>query len=174
MNIEIRLYSPDSESHLAELTALSRQTFIDGFEKTSHPDHFKTYLAQAFAPETVRAELQSPKTVFYGVWIEGNLAGYCKLRWDRYENANAPKPALELQRIYFLEKYWNQGLGQYTLDWIQAFAQARQFKAILLLVWNQNHAARRLYFRVGFEDIGRADFQFGNEIHHDFVMCKKL
>jgi RimJ/RimL family protein N-acetyltransferase len=81
---------------------------------------------------------------------------------------------LELQRIYFLEKYWNQGLGQQALKYIENLAHEKQFKSIVLLAYTENHAARRFYFREGYRDIGHADFQFGEEVHRDFVMCKNV
>jgi ribosomal protein S18 acetylase RimI-like enzyme len=171
MNIEI--FKFDS-SHLRELTAWSLQTFKDAFEKGTDPKHFQKYIAQAFAPEIIYQELTHPQTVFYGLRVSGEFAGYWKLRWDRYADSDAPKPVLELQRIYFLEKYWNQGLGQQALRWIEAFAQQQHFKSLLLLVYSENHGARRFYFREGFIEIGRANFQFGDEIHNDFVMCKNM
>jgi diamine N-acetyltransferase len=153
---------------------LSLQTFIDGFQKTTNPIEFQKYIAKAFAPETIRDELKQPQNLFYGLRVSGELAGYWKLRWDRYTDFDAPKPMLELQRIYFLEKYWNQGLGQRALQYIENFAHANHFKSIILLAYNKNHAARRFYFREGYRDIGRADFQFGDEVHIDFVMCKDV
>ncbi len=171
MNIEIFQFD---ESQLTELTALSLQTFIDGFQKLTDPAQFQKYIAKAFAPETMYEEITNPQTLFYGLRVSGEWAGYWKLRWDRYTDFDAPKPILELQRIYFLEKYWNQGFGQQALRHIEAFAHANHFKSIILLAFTENHAARRFYFREGYRDIGRADFQFGNEVHHDFVMCKNM
>jgi RimJ/RimL family protein N-acetyltransferase len=171
MNIEIFQFN---ESHLSELTALSLQTFLDGFQKIINSTEFQKYIAQAFAPETIRTELKQPQNVFYGLRVSGELAGYWKLRWDRYTDFDAPKPMLELQRVYFLEKYWNQGLGQQALQCIEQFAHANQFKSVVLLAYNQNHAARRFYFREGYRDIGHAEFPFGDEVHIDFVMCKDI
>jgi diamine N-acetyltransferase len=162
------------ENLLAELTALSLQTFIDGFQKSTNPQQFQKYIVQAFDPENIRNELNNPQTRFYGLRISGELAGYWKLRWDRYTDFNAPKPMLELQRIYFLEKFWNQGLGPKALKCIEEFAHTNHFKSIILLAYTENHAARRFYFREGYRDIGRADFQFGDEVHNDFVMCKDI
>jgi GNAT superfamily N-acetyltransferase len=171
MNIEIFQFD---EHHLTELTALSLQTFIDGFQKVTNPEPFQNYIVKAFATETMREEITHPQAVFYGLRVSGELAGYWKLRWDRYTDFNAPKPMLELQRIYFLEKYWSQGLGKNALQWIEQFAKDHSFKSVILLAYTENHAARRFYFREGYRDIGRADFQFGGEIHKDFVMCKNL
>ena len=171
MNIEIFKFDTN---HLMELTALSRQTFIDGFEKTTDPVQFQKYVAKAFAPETLLEELTHPQAVFYGLRVSGELVGYWKLRWDRYQDFDADKPMLELQRIYFLEKYWGQGLGQKALRWIEDFAHTNHFKSIVLLAFSENPAARRFYFREGYHDIGRAAFPFGDEIHNDYVMCKNL
>ena len=171
MNIEIFQFD---ESQLTELTALSLQTFRDGFQKLTNPEQFQKYIIKAFAPETIREELKQPQAVFYGLRVSGELAGYWKLRWDRYTDFDAQKPMLELQRIYFLEKYWNQGLGKHALRWIEQFTAENHFKSIVLLAYTENHAARRFYFREGYRDIGHADFQFGTEIHRDFVMCKNI
>lgn len=156
------------------LVALSKQTFIDAFEKTTDPDNFNIYISTAFTPSVIEAELAHEASVFYFLKDDAlQTVGYMKLRWDRSTEVMGQEKALELQRIYFLEKYWNKGYGKILLDFAENFATNNQFTWIYLCVWYKNDGAIRFYERHGWAIFSRKNFQFGNEIHHDFLLRKK-
>jgi diamine N-acetyltransferase len=162
----------------AELLAVARQSFIDAFEKASNPDNFKAYIAKAFTPSVVAEELAHAASVFYFLKdASGETVGYAKMRWDTsdefFPSASDGK-ALHLQRIYLLEKHWNKGYGRVLLDFCENYARQNDYTWIWLIVWFENHGAIRFYEREGWEKFGHKDFQFGNEIHHDFAFRKKL
>jgi diamine N-acetyltransferase len=161
--------------HTDELLQISKQTFYDAFEKPSNPDNFKAYVTKAFTPSVVEAELKNPDSVFY--FFKNNAEetiGYVKLRWDRSEEFFPTERALELQRIYLLEKFWNKGYGKTLLNFCEDYGKKHGFLWIWLCVWLENDGAIRFYEREGWEKFGRKDFPFGNEIHNDFVLRKKL
>ena len=168
--------NPLNESHLALLLPVAKQSFIDAFEAQSDPENFKVYVANAFTEEAVLEELQHSKSVFFSLDTEGGeMTGYVKMRWDRSEEffPNGEK-AVELQRIYLLKEFWNQGLGKTLLDFSENYAREQGFEWIYLVVWLENQGAIRFYERYGWEKFARKNFKFGNEIHHDFVLRKKV
>ena len=172
-----------TESHLATLLPVAKQSFIEAFEKDSDPENFQLYVAKAFTEAAMLEELRHAQSVFYSLNTQrsdghtegGDMTGYVKMRWDRSEEffPNGER-ALELQRIYLLEKYWNQGLGKVLLDFSENYAREQGFEWIYLVVWLENHGAIRFYERNGWEKFARKQFQFGNEIHHDFVLRKRV
>jgi diamine N-acetyltransferase len=159
----------------AELLTVARQSFMDAFEKVSNPDNFKTYIAKAFTPSVVAEELAHSESVFYFMKNDDNeTVGYIKLRWDASEEFFPNEKALQLQRIYLLEKHWNKGYGKVLLDFCENYARQNAYEWIWLIVWFENHGAIRFYEREGWEKFGHKDFPFGNEIHRDFALRKKL
>ncbi len=166
---------PIDETYLTELVWLSRQTFSDAFEAQTDPENYAIYVDNNLNEEVLRGELQSNTTQFF--WArdaQGATVGYLKLRWDRSADFFGEIPALELQRIYLLGKYWNKSYGKILLEFAKNWAKQQQFQWIWLIVWFKNEGAIRFYEREGWEIFGRKDFQFGNEIHHDYVFRIKI
>ena len=164
-----------NKTHLDEYQLVARQSFIDAFEKVSEPESFQLYVETAFLPEVLRGDLLDAHTAIYFLKTrEGETAGYVKLRWDRSEEFFPNETALELQRIYLLEKFWGKGLGKTLLDYCEKYAREHNFAWIWLVVWSENYGAIRFYEREGWEKFAQKDFQFGNEIHHDPVLRKYL
>lgn len=162
-------------NHLNEYQQVARQSFIDAFEKVSEPKSFKNYISTAFELDILRGELEDTKTAIYFLQTDnGESTGYIKLRWDRSEEFFGAEPALELQRIYLLERFWNKGYGKILLDFSENFAIENAFQWIWLVVWFENHGAIRFYERQGWEKFATKNFQFGDEIHVDPVFKKKL
>jgi diamine N-acetyltransferase len=179
------------ETHLPTLLPVAKQSFIDAFEKDSNPENFKIYVEKAFTESAMLEELQHPESIFYAFNTEntentvdeGNpeaigkgplMAGYVKLRWDRSEEFFPNEKAIELQRIYLLAQFWNKGYGKILLDFSENYACEHSFEWIYLVVWLENHAAIRFYERNGWEKFARKDFMFGEEVHHDWVLRKRL
>lgn len=164
-----------TENHLDELIQVAKQSFIDAFEKQTDPDSFQDYVSKTFEPTAVLAELTHPQSIFFFLQTDdGETAGYLKLRWDRSEEFFPTEKAIELQRIYLLEKFWNKGFGKILLDFSESYSREQGFEWIYLIVWFQNHGAIKFYEREGWTIFGNKDFQFGNEIHHDFALKKKV
>jgi diamine N-acetyltransferase len=166
------------ETHLSTLLPVAKQSFIEAFEKDSNPENFKLYVAKAFTEEVMLEELQHPDSVFYALNTENTegveMTGYVKLRWDRSEEFFPNEKAIELQRIYLLAQFWNKGYGKILLEFSENYAREHDFEWIYLVVWLENHGAIRFYERNGWEKFARKDFMFGEEVHHDWVLRKRM
>jgi diamine N-acetyltransferase len=170
-----------NENQLKVLLPVAKQSFIDAFEKDSNPENFKLYVAKAFTEEVMLEELQHPESIFYALNVENTentegplMTGYVKLRWDRSNEFFPTEKAIELQRLYLLAQYWNKGYGKILLDFSENYAREHGFEWIYLVVWLENHGAIRFYERNGWEKFARKDFMFGDEVHHDWVLRKRL
>jgi diamine N-acetyltransferase len=161
--------------HRDELLVVAKRSFIEAFEQSSDPENFKLYVAQAFDPSVVAEELAHSESVFFMFKnAENENVGYIKMRWDRSTEFFATEKSLELQRIYVLEKYWYQGYGKILLDYAEHYAAQGDYSWIYLVVWFQNDVAIRFYERHKWQTFAKKDFKFGNEIHHDIVMKKRI
>jgi GNAT superfamily N-acetyltransferase len=92
------------------------------------------------------------------------------MRWDETYPALEGKKQVKMQRLYLRRQWWNQGLGKVLLDYATDWARQQGFTDLWLVVWEKNDGAIRFYERNGYTCIGRYDFQFGPEVHHDYVM----
>ena len=159
-----------------DLLAVSFQTFEEAFKADNNPENYELYVKKAFTLEVIKEELAYDKNIFFFLMENGtrNIIGYLKLRWDRSEEFFPKAPALELQRIYIKKDCWNGGYGKMLLDFTETYARYNGFDWLWLIVWSENEKGVRFYEREGWEKFGRKDFSFGNEIHHDYAMRKKL
>lgn len=159
-----------------DLLAVSFQTFEEAFKADNNPENYELYVKKVFTLEVIKEELAYDKNIFFFLMENGtrNIIGYLKLRWDRSEEFFPKAQALELQRIYIKKNYWNGGYGKMLLDFTETYARYNGFDWLWLIVWSENEKGVRFYEREGWEKFGRKDFPFGNEIHHDYAMRKRL
>lgn len=59
-----------------------------------------------------------------------------------------------------------RGIAARLLDWVYGRARSGGFDRVTLHVWADNAAARRLYAREGFAEIGRADIPWHERLPH--------
>ena len=158
------------------LRAVSFQTFEEAFKADTNQENYELYVNKVFTLDVMQEELAFDKNVFFFLRENGtsNIIGYLKLRWDRSEEFFSDTSALELQRIYIKKEYWSSGYGKILLDFAEIYARHNNYHWIWLVCWHKNTSAVRFYERQGWEIFGRKDFPFGNEMHHDFAMRKRV
>ena len=153
-----------------QLLTFSRSTFAGAYETLTDPVAFEKYMTTAFDPTTILAELNDPQSVFYVAEIDGQWAGYAKLRWDRPHPDFGNTPVLEMQRLYVAQSFIAQKVGAALMQHSIDIARQRGDVWIWLLVWFENHSAIKFYERWGFDVFAHKDFHFGTEVHRDLVM----
>lgn len=153
---------------------LARESFKEAFEQDTDPVAFKTYVEENFVPERFQADLGLEQSVWMVLREGQEWIGYFRLRWDETYPSLGDKKQVKMQRLYLRKKWWNQGLGKVLLDYATEWASHQGFTDLWLVVWEKNEGAIRFYERNGYTCIGRYDFQFGHEVHHDYVMHRAL
>ena len=170
MKVQIR---SASEQMVSELTILSRQTFIDAFEKDNNEKDFYAYVNEAFRKATIRQELADPEAVFFAAYEQGSLVGYLKLRSDRTPSQLTQESALELQRIYVQQSAIGKGIGTQLMQTALDYAQANHFTT-LLGVWEHNPRAITFYEKWGFRTFSSHLFMMGNDPQTDLLMKRSV
>nr|WP_297919177.1 GNAT family N-acetyltransferase [uncultured Allomuricauda sp.] len=162
-------------SHLDILHTISKETFIATFEKDNDPIYFQEYMAFAFTKEKLRDQLQNKNSQFWLAYQEDALVGYFKLNRSEAQTDLKDENAMELQRIYLLEKYQGQKLGQWMLDSaITLVREESQVHYIWLGVWEKNSKAIHFYQKNGFQKFGEHTFFMGKEAQTDWLMRLNL
>ncbi len=81
--------------------------------------------------------------------------------------------ALEIERIYVLQEFHGQRVGQVLYEKAIELAQERGLDYIWLGVWEKNARALRFYEKNGFEPFDRHIFKLGDDEQTD-IMVKKV
>ena len=155
---------------LEVLTRISRQTFIDAFEKDNNPEDFKAYIDVAFSKEQIKTEILNPNSKFYLVLLDHKLVGYFKINENEAQAEPFGKDALELSRIYVLKPFQGKKLGGYILQEIISIAKSMKKTWLWLGVWQLNVNAVRFYERHGFAKFDTHSFYIGNDKQTDWLM----
>ena len=155
---------------LQVLVEISVNTFISAFEKQNDPEDFKVYMATAFSKEQIKKELLDENTSFYLVYNEKDLVGYFKLNEKEAQTEPLGKASIEIERIYVLDEFQGQNIGQKMLLKTIEIAKEKRLTFIWLGVWENNTAAIRFYERHGFEKFDTHPYYIGNDKQTDWLM----
>lgn len=155
---------------LQKLVSISKRTFCDAFEKYNEPNDFKSYIDKAFSIEQIGSELNNPNTRFYFVYRNGQLVGYFKLNTNDAQTDLELAESLELERIYVLQDFQGNRIGEQMLSEIKAFAKDAKKDFLWLGVWQKNVKAIQFYQRHGFYKFDTHPYYIGNDKQTDWMM----
>ena len=157
-------------AHLEALARLAKATFREAFEAVNKPVHFEAYLQKAFSLPQMEAELQHPSSLFFLAQLDGQNVGYAKFNFGPAQTDIQDNQSLEVERIYLLQSFQGQKIGQLLMDKAIEIAQKNALQYIWLGVWEQNPGAIRFYQRQGFTIFDRHSFFMGDEEQFDWLM----
>jgi GNAT superfamily N-acetyltransferase len=165
-------YRPATEADLSAVDALFRASFADTFAHLYQPEDLAAFFAQ-FTAEAWLTEFTDPGYAFRLAEADGMTVGFVKLGPPSIPiDSNAER--IELRQIY-VEKAWHgRGIARELIDWSIAEAKQRGAAELYLTVYIDNHRARRVYDRYGFQPMGSYAFMVGNHADEDVIMRLSL
>jgi diamine N-acetyltransferase len=153
---------------------ISRQTFYETFAGENRPEDMEKFMNEQFTRGRLMLEVgQKPNTFLLAVHGD-EIAGYVKLRDAEVPKSLGKTEALEIARIYAVQKMIGKGVGRLLMEESLARARAMNKKVAWLGVWKQNVRAIRFYEQFGFTCFDEVDFVLGNDIQKDWLMKKML
>lgn len=156
------------------LQDLAVRTFVDTYARYNTPENMQAYIAKAFNPEQLTAELGNTDCRYYFACLEEKPVGYVKLNFGPAQTEPGDDDSLEIERIYVDPTYKGRGIGRALIDQAEAVARAEKLAYIWLGVWEKNEAAVRFYERMGFRRFATHTFTLGDEEQLDWLMRKKV
>lgn len=169
--ISIKLAAPADAAMIADL---SRQTFYDAFAADNTPEDMEKFMNEQFSREKLIAEVTDPASIFLLAMIEGEIAGYARIR----EAPNPPElgntAAIEIARIYAVTTTIGKGVGSALMQRCLTIAQEKQKAVVWLGVWEHNQRAIDFYTKWGFQKFSEHIFVVGNDPQTDWLMKKEL
>lgn len=159
-DVSIRKATP---ADVALLSSLSVVTFYEAYFEQDDPHDLSNYLAENFTTEAIEAEMEH--STYFIAFRRGRAVGYAKLR-DGEPHESVAGNAIELQRIYLVERVWGTGIGDILLDEARAMGK----DVLWLGVWEENRRGLSFYGRHGFERVGTLTFPYADSVGINAVM----
>jgi diamine N-acetyltransferase len=159
----------------AELVSvLGAVTFYEAYFEQDDPPDLANYIHESFALTKIRAEIEDKHAEFFIIFLDKHAVGYAKLRTDSKAEGVKNERAIELQRIYVVERVFGRGVGARLLKHCLEAARERGFETLWLGVWEENRRARKFYEKHGFRRVGTLTFPYGDAVGINFVLEKVL
>jgi len=156
---------------LDDLVLISRQTYFETFfDAFNDPAAFEVYIAEVYAAERLRKELQDVDTRFYFAANPQGILGYYKLNFRTAQSIFRGNNAAEIERIYVLADHQAKGIGTALLRHAIAEAGSEEIKDLWLAVWDQNHQAITFYKRNGWRRFGTHNYIINKELQTDILL----
>lgn len=159
----------------AEIIALlARVTFRESFGYLFNDQQdLKDYFEITFSVKKIRNGLQKDNNVFLLAFLDELPVGYAKLkRQSHSEFIDETDKTSQLQKIYILNDFLGQGIGQKMQEAMFDEVRALNSTHLWLSVYVGNPKAISFYERYGFTFVGVHDFSIGKETFEFTVMDK--
>jgi ribosomal protein S18 acetylase RimI-like enzyme len=154
---------------LALIRDISIQTFTETFARVNTADNLALYLQEHLNETVLTKEIENIESDFFLAKANDTVIGYLKLNWGNAQTEIIESQALEIHRIYVLEKYHGKQVGQRLLDKAITVAKHKKAVFIWLGVWENNKKAQNFYSRNGFIAFDTHVFNLGNETQTDLL-----
>jgi diamine N-acetyltransferase len=155
------------------LAAMAASSFIDTFAHLYRPEDLTAFLASAFGPEGLPAQIADPAYRIRVACDGERIVGYAKIGANTLP-APAPADAAELKQLYVLSDWKGAGVAKALMDWAIESARETGATTMVLSVFSENVRAQRFYARYGFKEIGRNEFRVGDQIDDDRIWMASL
>jgi ribosomal protein S18 acetylase RimI-like enzyme len=150
---------------------LSRTTFYQAFAKDNTESDMELFMNEQFTKERLMQEVEKGAGIFLLAYDADEAVGYARIRVD---NKLKHEDAVEVARIYALDKAIGKGVGKALMETCLQIANDMQMKAVWLGVWEKNERAIAFYQKWGFEKFGEHKFLLGTDLQTDCLMKKIL
>jgi len=161
---EVRTCKPGDER---ALSIVAQAAILETYAPLVRGENLYEYVTEELNAARFRSLLEDPSMRLWAAEFETtrSIVGYAHALPDADDRS-----AMELKRIYLLNRFRGAGIGKRLLDETIAFALERSFRAILLRVHHKNEEAIGFYRRNGFTPVGEESFPAGDEVSTVVVM----
>lgn len=156
--------------NVESLQKIGEQTFYEAFSENNSVENMSAYLKNAFSTETLLEEISNDESQFYFAKLDDEIIGYLKINFGNAQTELKLEGSIEIQRIYVLQKYIGQKVGQVMLESVIDIAKRNHINFIWLGVWEKNMRALNFYKKNGFIEFDRHSFMLGDDMQTDIMM----
>ena len=164
----------NNDEDIKKLQTIAKQTFTETFGSQNTAEDLAKFLNEEYDFNKLKSEVADPESFYYFCYFNDELAGYLKLNIGSAQTESDYPEALEIQRIYVLQKYQGQKIGLSMMQHAIEVAKKIKKSQVWLGVWEKNLKAQAFYRKSGFEKVGSHDFVLGDDIQTDYILVKEL
>ncbi len=165
---------PANADDITILAALGTATCYEAYFELDPSADLADYCARVYSVENVRAEFEDANSTYLIAEVNDRAVGFAKLRENNFVECMSGKYAIELHRIYLLERMKGSGIGRQLFDRCCEIGREKGYDSLWLGVWEQNTAAQKFYERIGMTNVGTTDFSDGKNVFLNFVYAIEL
>lgn len=152
------------------LQRIGRETFFETFSTENTEENMNKYLEEGFSTERLAVELNDPNSEFYFAMLDQQVIGYLKLNVGETQTELQDNHTLEIERIYVLQEFHGQKVGQQLYEKTLQIAEQIQANYLWLGVWEKNARAISFYKKNNFVEFDRHIFRLGDDEQTDIMM----
>jgi diamine N-acetyltransferase len=159
---------------------LGTQVFLDTYAPDGITPSLAREVQHQMSTETITAALTMPAArtlvaehAAHAAHVT-HMVGFMQLTLGAKQELVEVDDAVEMNRLYVLERFTRRGIGRMLLESAEALAASSGAHALWLTAWEGNHRARAFYASQGYEDVGAAMYTFEEEHFENRVLAKML
>jgi ribosomal protein S18 acetylase RimI-like enzyme len=158
---EVRRATPEDAAIVA---LLGRITFAEtfGYLFRSHSKELRTYLDTTFCVGKIGTSLSKPENAYWLALRDCLPVGYAKLKHPSAPSGQAGKDVAQLQKIYVLNEFLGERIGEALLQQVLPEASWRA-PTLWLDVLHENKRAIGFYMKHGFAVTGEETYAIGSQ-----------
>ena len=148
--------------------------FEQAYGRYSRPDDLAAHVEQYFGRDVVREELRKPGVSYTLAYADGAVAGFIKTRRGTAPDSVPVAEAIEVQQLYVDQDQQRRGVGRQLMERAVVAAREGGSEGLWLSVWQDAEWATAFYERLGFRQVGTAEFWLGRSCYMDYLMWRPL
>jgi len=156
------------------LQNIGRQTFFEKFTENNSEENMLKYASEAYSFEKIASEVNNPNSQFYLATLNNQTVGYLKINFGEAQTELQDPQALELERIYVLNEFQGQKIGQSLFEKTLEIAKQANLNYVWLGVWEENTGAIKFYEKNGLKAFSKHIFILGDDPQTDIMMKIEL
>jgi len=139
---------------IPNLSKLCKEAYSHYFGEHWTSNGLDLYLENQFSHLRLKNDLTQTNLAYYFIMTEDTPTGFLKVQFN-VANDWFAESSCELEKIYILPRYKNQGLGAFAIQHLKQKAQALQQEVLFLHVLDTNQGAIKFYEKLGFQSHGQ-------------------
>ena len=156
------------------LAALGEEAFYSAYAGELAHEPLAAFAARTFDPARIVQEMKDQHGGYLLLEVDGEAAGLAQLRAGQAPDVVSGGEAVELSKIYLLDKWIGRGLGTRLMEACLNEARRRGYQTLWLGVWERNPRAIGFYEKWGFAAVGDSVFDFEGERQRDVLMSREI
>ena len=161
-------------SDIQIISALGITTCYEAYFELDPSQDLAEYCVKFFGLQTLTAELEDANSTFLIAELNDKAVGYAKLREGKKIECLNDKHAIEVQRIYLLEKVKCRNFGRALMEKCFVIGKEKGYETLWLGVWDKNVHAQKFYESIGMKNVGTTDFSDGKNEFINLVYAKEI